>query len=382
MTGEPAPEPAEPPLLSAPASAPLLPPPPPGLAPPPPPSFPPLAPTLQAAVVAPPVPLPPPTAETLAIPLGPRRLVGQSLDLLTRSDAGLRSASFYIGLVALLTVGPAVALLGLGMVAGGESWLPWWFVAAIPAGFGFVVAGVESRALAVAVIGGRAEGRPLRLRESIAVARSHFWSILAAQVLVGLITVGVEVTLTLVLALLGGRVDVLGYAVSVVGGVAVGAPFIYASAGIVLGEAGAGEALRRSVGLARARPRLAVVVTLFAVLAGLVSQFGLGIAADTVVRVLDGAGLAEDVPAMLVVPLVAALVFAYGTLILLVEAIAAAPAVHAFLALTHYSGGLERGRRAPLPVVHAWDPWFTPGLAVGALVAATAMVLGALAIRW
>ena len=44
----------------------------------------------------------------LAIPLGTRELVRQSLDLLTRRDAGLRGASFYIGLMLLVTVAPIV----------------------------------------------------------------------------------------------------------------------------------------------------------------------------------------------------------------------------------------------------------------------------------
>ena len=44
------------------------------------------------------------------------------------------------------------------------------------------------------------------------------------------------------------------------------------------------------------------------------------------------------------VPIAAMLVFAIGTLTFLVEAIAAAPAVHAFAALTHYTHGLEVGR--------------------------------------
>lgn len=370
-----------------------LPPPPPRFAPPPPPVFGvPGGPADAASTAAAPrVALPPPTAETLAIPLGPRRLVATALDLLTRPDAGLRGASFYIGLLTLLTVGPAVGLLGLAMASGladapartgvdirAVAWPLWLLLALVPAVLGFVAASVEARALAVAVIGGRAEGRPLRLRESIAVARARFWQVLAAQLLVALLTGGVQFTLTFILRVILGSVDVLSYGVSVVVGVVVGTPFIYAAAGIVLGEADAVEALRRSVRLAAARKPLAVVVTLFSVLAGLVVQLGLGLAADTVTRVLSGAGLADRFPVGLVVPLVAALVFAYGTLLLLTEAIAAAPAVHAFVALTHYTGGLERGRREPAATRHPWDPWFTPGLAVAALIGVLVLVGGVL----
>lgn len=373
----------------------FAPPPPPALGPPPPPAFAGSASfgTAGLAAGSRPEPRPAPTAEVLAIPLGPRKLVGRALDLLTRPDSGLRSASFYIGLILLLTVGPAVALTGLAAASGGgdsfagagrsdrvPAWVGWLLLAAVPAVLGFLAAGVEARTLATAVIGGRAEGRPLRLRESIAVARARFWSVLGAEVLVGALSVAVEFALTFALTLALGRVDAIGYAVSVAVGVVVGTPFIYTTAGIVLGEAGTLEALRRSVRLARARKQLAVVVTLFSVLAGLVVQLGLGVAADTVSRVVSGTGLADSFPAALVVPLAAALVFSYGTLVLLTEAIAAAPAVHAFVALTHYTGGLERGRREPLPVVHAWDPWFTPGLAAATAVGLAALVLGAMAL--
>lgn len=377
------------------------PPPPPFLGPPPPPVF--VAPGGGGVAVpgALPRPLPPPTAETLAIPLGPRRLVGVSLDLLTRRDSGLRAASFYIGLIALVTAAPAVALLGLAISLGEfgllegpgrlsplatpPAWTLWLLLAALPAVLGLMAVGVEAKALATAVIGGWAEGRPLRMREAIAVTRTRFWAMLRAGILVGLLSTAVQWA---ALAALGGSVhgdaalSALDYAVAVAVGVVVGTPFVYAPAAIVLGEVGAITALRRSVGLALSRKRLAVVVATFAVLAGLVVQLGVGLAADTVLRLVDGAGLEDGFPAALAVPLAAALVFAYGTLVLLTEAIAAAPAVHAFVGLTRYTGGLERGRRDPARVRRLWDPWFTPGLAAGAVLAALALVLGVLSLPW
>ena len=81
-------------------------------------------------------------------------------------------------------------------------------------------------------------------------------------------------------------------------------------------------------------------------------------------------------------PLAAALVFAYGTLVLLTEAIAAAPAVHAFVALTHYTGGLEQGRHEPLVVRHLWEPWVTPGLAALAAIGVCSLVFGLLSLPW
>ena len=409
---EPAPEPAEPPAPVVPApppSPPMLPPPAPRRLPPPPPAFAPPPPPAFAVpdpsgAFAPrpgtPVALPAPTAETLAIPLGPRKLVGTSLDLLTRPDSGLRAASFYIGLILLVTLGPAVGLFGLVTATGAvtyfdpeplraysapPAWFWWLLLALIPAFLGFIAVSVEAKALATAVIGGRAEGRPLRLRESIAVTRARFWSMLWAGALVGIVSFGIEVLISFLLALAFRKAEALSaldYIVSVAVGVVVGTPFIYAPAGIILGEAGVAEALRRSIRLARARKQLAVVVTLFSVLAGLVVQFGLSVAADTVVRVLSGAGLTEHFPAPLVVPLAAALVFAYGTLVFLTEAIAAAPAVHAFVALTHYTGGLERGRREPLPVRHVWDPWVTKGLGATAALALASLLFGLLSLPW
>ena len=357
------------------------------------PLLPPPPPWVRRAPVAPPV-----TEALLAIPLGPRRLVGQALDLLTRSDSGLRSASFYIGFLLLATVGPAVALLGIALVVmPGDpfgrpvpgnpaayrqaAWTGWFVLAAIPAYLGFLAAGVEARALAAAVIGGRAEGRPLRLRESIAIARRRFWSILGAQVLIGILSSIVSFAIGLAVGLVVRNEAALSFAITIAVGLVIGAPFVYVPAGIVLGEAPAMEAIRRSIRLARTRKRLAVVVTLFTVFSQVLVLLGASAGADVVYRLGSGSGLLDAFPVPLVVPVVAALVFAFGTLQFLVEAIAAAPAVHAFEALTHYTAGLEQGRREPLAIRHWWDPWFTPGLTVCTVIALLGLVAGVLTLR-
>jgi hypothetical protein len=394
-----------PPVPVSPASppmAPLLPPPPPSLAPSPGPRrfdgtdgplLPPPPPGIAAALARQPV-----TDAVLAIPLGPRRLVGQALDLLTRPDAGLRSASFYIGFLLLVTVGPAIALLGIAFVVlpdpfgrpvPGDSesvrqtaWAAWLILAAIPAYLGYIGAAIEARALAVAVIGGRAEGRPLRLRESIAIARRRFWSVLAAQLLVGIVTTLVRFAVEWAVGTVVRDEAALSFGIGLAVSLVVGAPFVYLPAGIVLGEAPALEAIRRSIRLARTRKQLAIVVTLFTLFSQILVQLGLSAGADVYLRLGVGSGLLDAFPVWLVVPVVAALVFAFGTLQFLVEAIAAAPAVHAFEALTHYTAGLEIGRRTPLGIRHWWDPWFTPGLAVCAAVALTALVFGVLTLRF
>jgi hypothetical protein len=304
------------------------------------------------------------TEAVLAIPLGTRSLVGHALDLLTRPDSGLRAASFYIGFIVLLTVGPLVMLGALAVTLeaplfepDGESPLSMSIaIASVLAVVGYLVAGVESRALATAVIGGRAEGRPLRLRESIAVARMRFWTVFGANVVVGLITGLLTLAIQLPLGLALGNVEAINYGLSLLIGTIVAAPFVYVPAGIVLGEVGTFEAISRSFRLARTRKRLALVVALFSILSQFVVLFGISIGGDVVLRVIEGTGIGDSFPAALVIPVAAALTFAFGTLLFLVEAITAAPAVYAFTALTHYTHGLQQGRDVPAPGLHLWDP--------------------------
>lgn len=335
--------------------------------------------------------LPEVSADVLAIPLGTRELVRQALDLLTRSDSGLRGASFYIGLMMLVTVGPAVVLLGVGLLEGGDflfdadanempGWIPWAMLAAIPAYLGYVGAATEARAMATAVIGGRVEGRPLRLRESIAVSRRRFWRVLGVQLAFGMLSTAVSAVATIALVAAMGPVPFINDGVSLLIALIVGIPFVYAPAGVVLGEVGVTDAIARSFRLARTRKRLAVVITLFGVFGQVIVLFGLSAGIDLVLRAVEGSGLTVDFPSVLVVPVTAALVFALGTLTFLVEAIAAAPAVHAFEALTHYTRGLETGRRQPAAGRRPWDPWFTKGLAACAATGFVALVGGLLSL--
>jgi hypothetical protein len=346
-----------------------------------------------------PAPIAPLTSEAvLAIPLGTKELVRQALDLLTRRDAGLRGASFYIGFMLLVTCAPVAIILGLALTVPDlavmfdpfaaytgaydevEAWPAWIFLAALPAFLGYFAAATEARSLATAVIGGRVEGRPLRLRESIAVARVRFWTMLGATFLVGVVASLASFMAQAVVLLVAGNGDELSFGVSLVVSVIVGAPFVYVPAGIILGEVGAMEAIGRSIRLVRLRKRLAVVVTLFGVLSQFIVLFGLSTGIDVIARLVIGAGLVESFPAALSVPIAAALVFAMGTLLFLVEAIAAAPAVHAFAALTHYTRGLEVGRARPVTGARLWDPWMTPGLSICAGIALVALVGAVLAL--
>ncbi len=347
-------------------------------------------------ILPPPPPLPPQApagrpvaADVLAIPLGIRDLLRQALDLLTRSDNGLRAASFYIGLMMLVTVGPAVVLVAVGVIEGGAlmdggggmpAWIPWAMLAAIPAYLGYVGAATEARTMATAVIGGRIEGRPLRLRESIAVSRRRFWRVLGVQLVLGVLSAAVSFVATFALLALLGPVLFISDGLSLLIALVVGMPFVYAPAGVVLGEVGVGDAIGRSFRLVRSRKRLAVVITLFGVFGQFIVVFGLSAGLDLVLRAVEGSGLTVEFPSALVVPIAAALVFALGTLTFIVEAIAAAPAVHAFAALTHYTRGLEIGREQPVDGRRPWDPWFTKGLAACAVTGFVALVGGLLSL--
>lgn len=354
------------------------------IAPPPPLPGPPVA---RAAPAAAPLPVP---EVILALPLGTRSLVAAALDLLTRTDSGLRSASFYLGFLTLVSAGPLVALVAVVYLAlgdsgfaargGADAWAGWALLASIPAGLGYLAVSVESRALATAVIGGRAEGRPLRLRESIAVARRRFWPVLWGQLIAGIaVGIGSAVVSSAVDGMIGQVADI-DTGVQLVAGVVFGAPFVYITAGIVLGEVGLFESIGRSFRLFGARRRLALAVSAFGALSQFIILFGVSIGLDSTARLAVGAEWLGRLPAPLAVPVIAALAFAFGTLTFIVAAIAAAPAVYAFAALTHYTHGLELGRQRPLAVHHAWDPYLTRGMAVAAIIALGSLVAGVLAL--
>ena len=68
-------------------------------------------------------------------------------------------------------------------------------------------------------------------------------------------------------------------------GTLVVVPFAFASTGIVLGDVGGMEALRRSVALFKARPPIALVVVLFTLVTSAIETFALGAGADVAIRV-------------------------------------------------------------------------------------------------
>jgi hypothetical protein len=198
------------------------------------------------------------------------------------------------------------------------------------------------------MLGGVASDRPLRLAEAVARARQTFWRLMGSGLLVGLVS-GV---ITLLIAIPFIRPldtnEGITFIGSMIGTLAI-TPFAFAATGIVLGDVGAMEALRRSVSLFRARPRIAFVVVLFTLATSAIQTFAVGAGLDVAIRVGEFFDIGLDQGALgLVVPsvLVLAFIVAFGSLTFTIAAIVAAPQVAAFLGLTFYSGGLDRAREA------------------------------------
>jgi hypothetical protein len=271
----------------------------------------------------------------------------------------MRAASFYIGAIVLGTVGPfALASWVLEVTAlhrtvreadelmsGGAG--GWYGLLAVPALIGGLVALVESRTMAAAILGGRLAGRPVTVREALARSRMVFWRAVVASLVAG---VPLAVAQGALEAVLADTVNLTGEAtvvVSLIVTALIGAPLAYLLAGVVLGDVDPLEATRRSFRVFRARKIAAVVVALIETTTGLLILFGLEAGLDIALRLLDALGLGVDSgPAglTLVTLGVAAATFALGTLIYTVTAIALAPQVVMFVGLTHATIGLDHVR--------------------------------------
>ena len=200
--------------------------------------------------------------------------------------------------------------------------------------------------MAISILGGHASDQPLRLREAIVRARQVFWRLLGAGLLVGLATTIVTLVVSLPFIRPPDSNTGINFIASMIAALVV-TPFAFASAGIVLGDVGATEALRRSVALFKARPRISLVVTLFTLVTSAIQTFAISAGADAALRVgelmhlnLEQGGL----PLIITAVIVLAFIVAFGSLTFTIAAIVAAPQVTGFLGLTYYSGGLDRAR--------------------------------------
>lgn len=285
-----------------------------------------------------------------------RRLLGSAFELLGRSGQDMRRASFYVGAIVLGTVGPvALAAWAASVVALDHT--PEEFearfgvapglavsVAGIVAVMGLVVASVESRNVAVAMLGARLAGRPVSPRQALARSRRVFWSTVIAVIIVA-IPLGIAQALVgaVVTPLLRASEELSVLTTTVVTAT-IGAPFAYVLSGVVLGAVDPVEAVRRSFAVFRARKLAASIVVVFETVAVLLVFLGVSAGLDVVIRALDALGLGVEsgpVGLAVITGTVVIAVFAFGTLLYTVMAITVAPQVVMFVGLTHATFGLD-----------------------------------------
>jgi hypothetical protein len=299
------------------------------------------------------VALPPPPAVQST-----RRLLGVSFDLLTQSTAAMRRASFYIGAIVLGTVGPlALATIVLdvtspqglqdfGRIARGAAGV-WYALLAFLAYAGLIVAAVESRTMAAAILGARYAGRPISVAAALARSRMAFWRAIAASIIVTVpVSIATNIVDSVVVRFSNGSTGA-SLVVALVIGILIGAPLAYLLTGIVLGDVGAIESARRSIGVFKARKLAAALVAGFESLAIVLVIIGLGAGLGLVLEVTDALGLGTHsgpLALALIAGGVVVAVFAFGTLIFTALAISIAPQVVMFVGLTHATIGLDHVR--------------------------------------
>ena len=299
-----------------------------------------------------------------------RKVVASGLLLALDSTGDLRRASIYIGLLVLGSFGPAIIaiLLIIGRLGdqAGETLGAVFFgqgygappqpaleaallVVAIEALVGFALfltISIDAQIMAIAILGGRASQRPLRLWEAIIRARQTFWRMAGAGAVVGVVSLLAQGFLASALGGYSRSVDAASITAGILATIVV-APLAYVASSIVLGDVGAMESLSRSWRLFKARPLLAVVVVLFTFVTSAIQLFALSSGLDLVIRASEllHVSLTEGALAFgTAIVLTLAAVVAYGSLTFTIGAIVAAPQVAGFLGLTFFSGGLDRAR--------------------------------------
>jgi hypothetical protein len=296
-----------------------------------------------------------------------RKVVYAGLQLAAGSSVSIRRASIYIGLLALGAFGPAAILVLIGLAKllsdpGTAATLesnpmqllfeqpdlsgPITLIATVASvGLVLIVAiSIDAKAIAIAMLGGAASDQAMTFPEAVRRARQSFWRLLWSGILVGLVSYAITLALAWPFLRPFDTNQGITFIASMIATLAV-TPFAFASAGIVLGDAGAIDTLRRSYRLFRARPRIALVVTLFTLVSAAIQTFAFSGGADVASRVATFFHVGEG-PTSLILPgiLVFALIVAFGSLTFTIAAIVAAPQVAAFLGLTFYSAGLDEAR--------------------------------------
>jgi hypothetical protein len=268
----------------------------------------------------------------------------------------LRDPSIYLGLLTLALAGPGVVsqlwvlswsdsidLTSQAVVdAANEAIGLSAFLLVLALG-GLIAVSIEGGAIGVLLIGGRVMARPVTLRVALERSRRVFWRLVRAALAIGVIEIAVSFAwrfATNAPALVDGVPNV---ALEPIPGAIASAPFIYSTVAIVIADDGTRAALRRSVGLARQRPKLTVALALFALLSGVLETLALGSGLDLIVRVTEG--LHVDIVAggaslVLAIGLGLAIVTATGSLIFTVSAIVSAPQIVAWHRLGLPTDGL------------------------------------------
>lgn len=300
----------------------------------------------------------------------PGAALATAFELLARTNADVRRGSYYIGLIVLGTLGPLALLLwGLAVVSEGRSLRhvleavsgaagePFFLASWLALG-GLTVAYVESRAVATALLGARLDGRAFDLRAAVMRSRAVFWRVLVGIAIINIpVVIAQDLVASWLAGVLHGESELTAITAAIVIAI-VASPFAYVLSGIVLGDVGPIESARRSIRLFSARRMSAVVVSLFALAAQFLTLVGASAALDLIARLFDALHLGPgsgDLGIAGITVVVLVVVFAIGSLLFTVAAIAAAPQVVVFLALTHATLGLDvTGEAAPTRGPFRW----------------------------
>ena len=300
---------------------------------------------------------PPRLSPFATLPTDPVGAVRAAFDLLSRTSNDIRRGSFYVGALVLATIGP-LALLAWGLEVASEGRGiedvqalfeeragGWVIAAGWIAIAGLITAFIHSRATAVSLLGARLDGRPFGIRSALLRSRMTFWRVLGGLILVNIpVVIGQRLIGDWLDAVFGTPSEVTAITPGIVMAV-LAAPLAYVVTGIVLGDVGALESVRRSVTLFRARPASAIVVSLFALAAQYLTVLGALAGVDIIARVFESLAISPgsgELAVALITLVILAGVFAIGSLMFTVAALAAAPQVVMFLALTHTTLGLDR----------------------------------------
>lgn len=328
--------------------------------------------------------------------------VGRGLDLSLTANRELRGASLYIGVLTLGLVGPlAVIVLAFAGVQGGFDWIgqalvgldpdlvpvdpsvgTYMVISGIVALIGLFVVGFESQIMAAAILGGRALGRPMTMREALRRSRQVFWRVVRASLLASVILVVPNLILSFALQSMFGVASEAPSVILTGVGALMTAPFAYIVTGIVLGDVGASEAVRRSAMLARTRWRLAIAISAVGAVIGYIELFATGAGVDTLSRVggVLHIGFDSSIGTLALGFVVLAGVLAIGSLTFTLAALRDAPQVVAFVGLTGYGAGLDQSRDSSAGP-RRLDRWISIPMAITIAIGIFAGVAGVLALN-